>query len=244
MKKLSDPILICCLSAGLGLLCLPARLWLMHAGVDSKNLLVSGHPGRILCWILTVGLAALLIAVLVVKPKKYGFRPGPFSCAGAAVSVICLSLTAAYAFSGASTPLDVVFGGMSVLAAVCGAGLAYFRFQGKRAWMILYLPGLLTLMLQFLYCFRLWSAESELQRYFFCLGAQVCILLTLFYRCAAECRMHKPTLYILFSNASVFFGFAAVADEGAGILYGLWAVSILLENMGIRTGGRKSHDAA
>lgn len=243
MKRLSNPIFLSCLSTGLGLLCLAARLWLMNTGFDGKGLLMSGHAGSTLSYILTAALALLLLAALIAKPQRFSFRSNRISSAGAAVSILCLIQTAVCVLSGIRTPLAIAAGILAILAALCGAALAVFRFLGKRAWLPLYLPAILTLMLQFLYCFRLWGAEPQLQRYFFSLGAQIFVLLTLYYRAAAECKMSTHTLYTVFSCAGIFFGLAAAADGGISTTYGIWALCILLDNLSIRLrlpGGKKS----
>ena len=59
MKKLTNPIFVSCISAGLGVLCLGVRLWMMNTGIDSKDLLVAGQPGDILSWVLTGLLAGI-----------------------------------------------------------------------------------------------------------------------------------------------------------------------------------------
>lgn len=244
MKKLSNPILVTCICAGLGLVCLPLRLWMMGTGIDGKALMIANHPGSILSWVLVGLLAAVLTAAMVVKPDKYSFRPGVCSGCGAVAGALAMAMTAVYAFPGADNHLAVLLGILSAAGVACEGVLAFFRFRGKRGWLPLYLPAVMALMLQFLYCFRIWSAEPELQRYFFSLAAQVCLLLTLFYRLCVECRMQKPGLYLLFSCGAVFFGFAAVADDGPGYLYGIWAVAVMLENLGLRIGRRRSHEAA
>lgn len=244
MKKLSNPICLTCICGALGLLCLPLRLWMMHTGIDSKALMIGSHPGNILSWVLTALLAAVLVAAMVVKPDKYSFRPGVFSGFGAVAAALALAMTAVFAFRGEASHLSVTFGVLAALGVVSNGLLAFFRFGGKRGWLPLYLPAVLTLMLQFLYCFRIWSSEPELQRYFFSLAAQICILLTLFYRICVECKMQKPVLYLLLSCASIFFGFAAGTDGGPGFLYGIWAAAILLENLGLRVARRKNHEAA
>lgn len=244
MKKLSNPIWITCICGALGLLCLPLRLWMMNTGIDGKALMIGSHPGNIFSWVLTALLAAVLITAMVRKPDKYSFRPGVFSGFSAVVAAAVLAMTAVYAFRGEVSHLSVIYGILATLGAISEGFLAFFRFRGKRGWLPLFLPAVLTLMLQFLYCFRIWSSEPELQRYFFSLAAQICLLLALFYRACVECKMQKPALYLLFSCGSIFFGFAAGADAGPGFLYGIWAVAILLENLGLRVGRRKSHEAA
>lgn len=242
MKKLSNPIILTGIAGGLGLVCLPARLWLLHAGVDDKGLLVSGHPGSILSYILAAALVALLIAALVAGPQKFAFRANRCSGFSALLSLPALVLTAVHALSGLRTPLALAAGILAILAALCSVFLAVFRFLGKRAWLALYLPAILTLMLQFLYCFQLWGAESQLQRYLFSLGAQVFTLLALYCRAATECRINNHTLYCLSSCAAVFFGLGAAADGGISLTYGVWAVSIALDNLSLRlraAGGKK-----
>ncbi len=244
MKRISNPIIISAASAALGLLCLLARLWLMHTGVDARQLLVPGHPGSILSWTLTAAMGVFLIAVLIVRPSGYSFRSNRLSGGAAAVQCLCLALTSVFAFQTIRMSLTVVAGVIAILAAVCCAAIALFRFQGKRAWLLLYLPGIVTLMLQFLLCFRLWGAEPEPQHYVFLLGAQTFSMLAAYHRAASECKMRAPRAYLLLSSAAVFFGFSAVADGGAGYLYGLWALSFLLENLSVRVPRRKSHEAA
>lgn len=253
MKKLTNPIFVSCLSAGLGVLCLAVRLWMMKTGIDSKDLLVDGHPGDILSWVLTGLLAVLLGAAVFLKPEKYGFQSNPAGGIGAAVCALALAFTAVLVFTeqsslfihkitGKIAPLSYALAALAGIGAVTGGVLAFCRFRRQRAWLPLYLPGLVAMMLLFLCGFRYWGAESELQRYLFSLCAQIFILLSLFYRAAAECRMRAPVLYLLFSCGAIFFGLASVADGGAGYLYGLWGLGIALENLGLRVGSK--HHAA
>ena len=103
MKKLTNPIFVSCVSAGLGVLCLAARLWMMKTGIDSKDLLVAGHPGDILSWVLTGLLAVLLGAAVFLKPEKYGFQSNPAGGIGAAVCALALAFTAVLVFTGQSS---------------------------------------------------------------------------------------------------------------------------------------------
>lgn len=244
MKRIFNPIVISVVSAVLGILCLLSRLWLMQTGVDGKHLLLTAHPGSIMSWILTAVMGVFLVAALISKPLHYSFRPNCLSGGGAAAASIGLALTSVFAFNSIRMSLTVATGIIAILAALCCAAMAAFRFLGKRAWLPLYLPGIVTLMLQFLFCFRLWSSEPELQRYVFLLGSHTFVMLAAYYRAASECKMHAPRAYLLLSSAAVFFGFSAVADGGAGYLYGLWALSILLENLSIRVARRKSYESA
>lgn len=255
MKKLSNPIIVSCISTGLGIFCLLARLWMMKTGIDTKDLLVTGHPGGILSWILTAVFVILLAASAILRPEKYSFQANLLSgCSGVAcglallctVLLVCTGQTAMFTdkLTGKIVPLSVALAALAGISTLSCGVLAWFRFRGKRAWLPLYLPGIITLMLQFLCCFRYWGAESELQRYLFSLCAQIFILLTLFYRAAAECKMRAPMLYFLFSNAAVFFGLSAVADGGVGYVFGLWAVAVALENISLRVSGSKHHAAS
>lgn len=244
MKKLSNPIIVCFISAALGLLCLLCRLWLMQTGFDSKQLLMPDHPGNTLSLILPVVLAVLLLAAWFIRPSGYTFQPNRISAAGAGFSVLALIQTAVVILSGLRTPLAIAAGILAALSALCNAGITGFRLSGKRAWLPLYLPSLLTLMLQFLHCFRLWGAQPELQRYLFLLGAQTFITLGTYYRAAAECRMHTPRAYVLLSGGAIFFGLAAIADGASGLPYGFWAISFLLEIVSVRLPRRKRHETA
>lgn len=255
MKKLTNPIFVSCISAGLGVLCLLARLWMMKTGMDTKDLLAPDHPGNLISWILT-GIFVLFLGVSAfLKPEKYSFQANLRSSFSAVVSILALAGTVLFVFTdrsamfadkltGKLAPLAVALAVLAGIGALSSSILALFRFRGQRAWLPLYLPGLIALMLQFLCCFRHWGAESELQRYLFSLGAQVFILLSLFYRASTECKMRAPMLYFLFSNAAVFFGLSAAADGGVGYLFGLWAVAIVLENVSLRIYGSKHHAAS
>ena len=45
--------------------------------IKECRVLVDGHPGDILSWVLTGLLAVLLGAAVVLKPEKYGFQSNP-----------------------------------------------------------------------------------------------------------------------------------------------------------------------
>lgn len=255
MKKLTNPILVACVSAGLGVLCLFSRLWMMNTGLDAKNLLIPGHPGNVLSWILTGIFVLFLGAAAILKPEKYSFPANVRTGISAAVCALALGCTAVFACAGKTeifvdkltgrlAPLSVALAVLSGIGALSCAVLAFFRFRGQRGWLSLYLPGLIAMMLLFLCCFRHWGAESEPQRYLFSLAAQIFLLLTLFYRASTECKMRAPVLYFLFSNAAVFFGLSAAADGNIGRLFALWAVAVALENVSLRVAGSKHHAAS
>ena len=244
MKKLSNPIFITCGSAVLGLLCMLARLWLMTNGVDRKELLLPSHPGNILSWVLTFLMAVFLAAGLLSKPARLSFRSNRLSGIGSAVCAVSMARIAWMLFSATTSMLSLAAGIFAVLGVLCCSLLVIYRFGGKRPRLLLQLPTLLTLMLLFLHNFQLWSAEPELQRYFFSMTAHVFLLLTFYYRAAAACKMAKVSAYLLCSCCGIFFGLSAAADSSTGLLYAMLAVTVLLENLSGCLRGSVHHDAA
>ena len=225
MKKLSEPRNLALLCATAGLLTLVLRLWMFATGSDDRGLLVPSHIGSILSWVVTVAAVVAIAAALFFQRRTYAFRPSRLNAMGIGLGGAGLAVTAIYMFAAGAATLNTLAGILSLAAALCALLIAWARLMRMRPHVLLHLPLLLFLLLFLLNRYRVWSAESELQRYFFSLSALVFVLLSAYQRAASEVGLGQRKAGLFFSCVGIYFCLAAVADPGFPLLYaglGLW----------------------
>lgn len=246
MKKLSNPAALGILCAAGGLLCLAARLWLVTAGVDQKGLLIPGHPGDILSWIVTAAVAAVIVLSLWGQKPKCRFIPSMRSCAGTLAMAVGFAMAAGALLMG-GTVLSLAAGIFGAVSALCGVYTAFCQYKGRRPSLLVRCPAIVFLMLLLVCRYQLWSAESQLQRYGFQLFALVCLTLTAYQRAALQSDTGSAVLYLAASRGAVFFCLAAAAGSDYGMFYLLMAIATLLDGcrcLRRRPQGDQGHESA
>ncbi len=215
-KISSDRLLL--ITLGAGLLTLLLRIWLYATGMDSKGLLLTGHPGNWLSFtMVALYLAALGLWVLSLGKNTAGynqlFPASPIAFFGNIVAGvgfgICAILDIAQKFQVINLLL-FLFGLASAASLVYLAQCRQRRLQPSMAF-----HGVITLylLIRSVAQYRVWSSQPQLQDHFFCLLAAVFAILALFQRTSLDARAGNRKQYVFFNQAGLFFSLAAIRSE-------------------------------
>ena len=227
MKNFFNPGRLSVFCAFAGAVCLGLQQWLL-GDADEKGLLIASHPARILSWVVVLAVAVLIGYGLWGKVPRYTSPPVPLSGIGALICAVGFACAAWSLFSQKNSLLETPSAIGALICALCALAQGILRLQKKRPGSLLYLPAILFFLLFLLAQYRHWSAEPELQRYFFALAAHVCIMLSAYYRAAAEVGFKKSKNYLIFSCFGIFFCLSASAD--LWLFYVPMALYLLLDN--------------
>lgn len=228
MKHLSKLPVLTGLCAGLGLVNLCVRQWLLSSGTDEKGLLVASHPGTVLSLLLLA--ACVCVLCLALRQKQvYRFRNSPLSIVSMVMFAIGYGFTAWKLLSNPRQTLSIIAAALGILSAMCALFIAFALFRKLRLHPLVYCPFVLFFMF-FLVCrYQQWSGEPELQRYLFQMLSVVSLMISAYHRAALEADKKGVRIYLLVSRAAVFFCIAAIPGSVYGVLYGCAAVAIILD---------------
>lgn len=219
MKKESifQPKLLPLLPLITGIIGAVLRFVLLHTQVGPDGLLPSNHPISILLYILTAcTLAVLVLCVLPLKadPRHNrrlfhrSVRPA-FGCMFAGIGIL---LTGLQQLMGQQDILTTITMVMAFVAALCFGFLAYARQKGTRPHYLVHTGIIVFLMLQLVCQYRVWSPEPQLELYFFQLLASVFLMLSAYQAICLDTRKGERWLYVLFSQAALFFCCLSLTD--------------------------------
>lgn len=209
MKKLFKTTLLPLITLICGLIGFGLRLWLFGTGIDEKGLLVTGHPAGILVWILTaVVIAAVALGTRKLAPiSKYSqlFPASIFACIGCvlgAAGILYVNIREYLLVRDVITLVTMILG---LLAGVALVLLGVCRCKGKRP--AFWLQSIVTVyfMLHLVSQYRLWSAEPQLQVYFFPLLASVFLMLTAYHGAVLDAEKGSRRWYVFSSQCALFF---------------------------------------
>lgn len=209
-------------AAGLGALGALLRLWLLCTGFDEKGLLVSGHPGIWLCYVLTVAMAAaavFTVAPLKMKPRYHkNFPASPITAAGCAAAALGLVIFGVQSI-GLTDGLSRICAIAAFVAAAAMLGSAWFRFQGKRIHFSLGMVVCLFFMLALYSRYRQWSSEPQLSLYLYNLLAMILSMLACYQRTALDGDVGTLRSYLGCCLGALFFCCLAFPCNGDWALY-------------------------
>ncbi len=246
MKHPFKPGILPYFTLGAGLVGLGLRIWLYTGGVDEKNLFITGHPANTLLLILTA--VTLLCLVLCVLPltgsPAYSklFPPSIWSFVGCGVGCAGILATDLYELlqrTDAITLLSLVLG----LAA--GASLLYVgycRYRDLRPGFLFRAVVTVYFMLHLVSQYRLWSAEPQLQNYFFALLASVFLMLSAYQRTTLDAGQKVRRWYVFCNQAALFCSLVAAVGN-SGIFYltmGFWTLTELCSLKRVRRSRAKA----
>ena len=187
-----------------GLIGFALRCWLFSD--FQGGLLPANHPAGALCFVLlALMLAAIGFAVKNLPAPTAYTDLFPQSVAAAAGTLLAAVGFGISAFSvqglGFLRYIVPVFG---VIGAVALAATALSRLKGRQPLWMLHCVVTVYLMLRTMACSSAWSAQTQLQLYFFQLLACCFLLLAGYYRVALGIRIAHPTRFVFFSQAALF----------------------------------------
>lgn len=208
MKKLFHARMLPLFTMGAGGLGLVLRIWLLSGGVDEKGLIVTGHPANTLSFLLTaVALLVLALCSLETEPRiKKTVLQDPcaamIGCFVAAVGVLATSIEELLRRTESVTVVCCILGLLAAAALVL-SGILNFRRMRPAWW--LQLPVVLFFMFHMISQYRFWSAEPEVQSFFFQLLASLFLMLSAYHRIATDAGKPEPRRYLFTSQAALFF---------------------------------------
>ena len=208
MKNLFKPAIIPTFTLSAGILGLILRAWLFFGGTDRKGLLVASHPANALTLILT----ALVLAVLFIciRPLRAVDRYQQLfprtvlptiGCVTAAIGIAWVNLRDLNLRTDAITMITLFLG---ILAFLCLLFLARCRFKRIRPVFYLHMVVTVYLMFHLISQYRLWSAEPQLQVYFFPLLASVFLMLTGYQAAVLDARKSGRRWFVFCNQAALF----------------------------------------
>ncbi len=206
MSKLPIRKILYFFPAVAGVVGLLLRLWLYGAGVDDKGLLIPSHPANILVFILLAITFAAIILCVTKLPRKKLQKPFPKSlsgavgCAVAAAGIVIGSISELTAGDSVSI-LSLV---LSFIAAACFVLMGLSRTKGQRSSLLFCCAACVYFMVHLVSQYRLWSAEPQLQTYFFPLLSSVLLMLCCYHRCVLDIQGTGLRQYAFFNRAALF----------------------------------------
>lgn len=212
--------------AGLGGMAM--QTWLFST-TDHKGLLTHGHPSAILSFLLLAGIVAA--NVFYLKTTKTGGLYDhlfPKSTVAAVGSFLAAAGFAVAAMTPVATGilgiLVKVFGILTVVGLVLGG---YNRLQGKRPNCLGYGAVSVFLIFRTLVFCQGWSAEVQIERFFFPLLGSLGLLMAAYYRASLVLNAKDCRHYLFFRQFSLFCCLLSLAG-GDRIFYlagAVWMVT-------------------
>ena len=208
MKKLFNARMLPLFTMGAGGLGLALRIWLLKSGVDEKGLIVTSHPANTLSFVLTaVALLVLALCSLDADPRiKRTVLQTPFAamlgCAAGAVGILATSIEELLRRTEPVTAVCCALGVLAAAALILSGVLSFRRM--RPAWW-LQLPVILFFMFHMISQYRFWSAEPEVQSFFFQLLASLFLMLSTYHRISTDAGNPEPRRYLFTSQAALFF---------------------------------------
>lgn len=208
MKKLMKPAFLPIFTLAAGILGLALRAWLFFGGTDQKGLLVSAHPANALIFILT----ALVLAVLFIciRPLNAVGRYQQLfpraelpamGCIAAAVGIVWVNFRDLNLRADAITTISLVLGALAVISLLI---LACCRIKRIRPVFFLHMIVTVYLMFHLISQYRLWSAEPQLQVYFFPLLASVFLMLTGYHNVVLDARKSERKWFVFCNQGALY----------------------------------------
>jgi len=193
----------------LGAVGLALRIWLMHAGVNEKGLLDTGHIANILVFILT-GVFLLLLGAAcqpLTAADKYAklFPASPRRALGAILGGLGILYGGIFMHLPMNNILSFVLLLLALLAVAAMAGTALCRLHGKRPNFLLPTAVTLYMMLHTVDACRAWNSVSQMEKYFFPLMACVFLLLTCYQHSLLNLQRGSRRQFVFYSQAALFF---------------------------------------
>lgn len=229
MKQLKKPSVSAAIFALGGIAALLLRLWLLKTGVDGRGLLVTGHLGYILSYVLCLGMPIAFLLLMGKDKRNLHFAPTPLSSIGFFVQAVGFAIAAWTLLSYTTLVMRTATGILGIAAALCNLVAGIYAIKGFRTHPLFFCPGALFFAC-FLFCrYQQWSAEPELQQYVFQLAAAVVSMFALYQRSALGVNGGSSKLYLLWSRSAILLCLAAIPGSQLPLLWLCMAMSFALD---------------
>lgn len=212
------------------------RCILYLTGTDHKGLLVTGHWAHVSIWVLTaaVALALALGCFRLRGPEDYKdcFPGSFFGAAGAVAVAIAFLLTAIPDWQRALSPLESAAAALSFCSAAVLIYVGICRFRGIAPKSFAHTAVCICFALRMVCQYRVWSADPQLQNYYFYMAAHVCLMLTAYQFAAFDAGMGSHRALWILGLGSVYFCLLSLWNGSTPLLMlccSLWVLTNLPE---------------
>lgn len=228
MKQFRKPWVSAAIFSLGGIAAMALRFWLLKQGLDDRGLLVTGHLGYILSYVLSVALPVALFFTLDQKQTLH-FAPTPLAAVGFFIQAVGFGLAAWTLLSYTTLAMRTVTGVFGIASALCAIVAGIYALRGYRTHPLFFCPGALFFAC-FLFCrYQQWSAEPELQRYVFQLAAAVVSMFAMYQRSALGVDMGSSRQYLLWSRSATLLCLAAIPGSQLPLLWLAMAIFFALD---------------
>ena len=232
MKKLLKPRFLPVMAAALGGIALVLRRLLYGLAMDTRGLLVSGHPLETALIVLT---GLVLLGIVLKAESLYGseeyadnFRADKPAAVGHLLAAAGIYLTAVTHQPLMRNYIGQFWQCLGYLAPVCLAAAGYYRFRGQKPLFLLHLIPCLFLVFHIVDHYQQWSGNPQMQDYVFALLGAMTLMFFAFYSAAFEVGMGNRRLHLGMGLAAVYLCLAELAMTEYPFLYlggAAWALT-------------------
>lgn len=196
-----------------GIIGLALQSWLFSTA-DNEGLLIHGHMGETLSYILlAIVAAANFLFLKEVRPDgNYAslFPKSPIAIPGCFIAGIGLLVsTLTIAAEGALLLLIYILG---ILSGFALAYIGFCRLKEEQPHCLLFAVIAVYLIFRTLAACQAWSAEVQMQLYFFPLLGSLSLLVAAYYRAAIGADLGNCRHYLFFRNMALFCCLLSIAD--------------------------------
>ena len=196
---------------GMGIIGFFLRYWLFAGGLDARDLIIATHPANILSYVglaLALGFLFLYLRTLTGKPAYPQLFPkSPMALLGAFAGAAGLLINL---FATTPPTVNYILGIAAALGMVLGGIL---QFQGKRPNVLCHGMVSVYMVLHLISQYKHWSAEPELQEYFFPLLACIFVMLAAYHRATLDNLSGSRKWFAFFNYGSVLLCITALYSE-------------------------------
>lgn len=246
MKHLTKPRILsgACALGGVAVLCL--RLWFLETGVDGRGLLVTGHPGNTLSFVLAalVLLPAIFLTLREPDAKQCRCAASPLAALGTLLGCVGFGAAAWWLLANPINLLTTVTGIIGIPSVLCVLAAAYCRFKGLKPVAPIFWVIIVFLMLLPVQLYHPWSGQTQVTHYFFPLLGSLCVLLWAYHRAALEAGTGSYKSYLLLRHCGSFFCIAAIPGSTLPVFYLTMAAWLLLDGISVIPKKDEAHEAA
>lgn len=229
MKQLSKPSVSAAVFTAGGIAVMLLRFWLLRSGIDDRGLLVSGHLGCTLSYVIAIALPVALLVLMEKGKRNLRFSPSLFTAVGFFALAVGLGVAAWKLLASISLVMHTATGIFGIAGALCALVAGIYALRGFKTHPLFFCPGALFFAC-FLFCrYQQWSAEPELQMYVFQLLAAVLSMISLYQRSALGVNIGSGKMYLLWSRSAVLMCLAAIPGSQLPLLWIAMAVFFALD---------------
>lgn len=222
MKRFLHPKYSPLAALGCGILTMLLRLILLGQA-DETGLLPAGHPASSFGWVVTI--VFLVYLLFTTRPlneaTKYGFNfpASQLAAIGILAGAVGIGINSIAELFGDADTLQTVSALLGLLCVPSLLFLAHCRMNAQRPSVLFHALVCIYLMLHLVSHYRLWSSHPQLQTYGFELLALVCLMLSVYQRCAFDVGQGNRRAYVFTSLSAAFFSIAALPGSSNVLFY-------------------------